>query len=219
MKRTAFLAFAAVALSACTSLAPTQAPLLSPFGDGTQWIVWQDIEFLAELNDKTTVSIVVPRGFVTDLASTPREVWSIYPPFGKYLSASILHDYLYWRQVCDPVEADQLIYQAMRDAGADQATQSRFYAVLRKVGATAWSENRAAKEQGYVRVIPEPYLSAPPVGALKPTTIWLDLREDLKRREAREVVHSDGAQIANACKSLGKEIKVKSSISAILFGR
>ncbi len=106
--------FLSLLLSACASIAPTRPPLLSPFGDGTQWIVWEDIEFRAELNDKSTATIRVPRGFVTDLASTPKEIWSIYPPFGKYLAASILHDYLYWRQSCQRDEADKIFYQTMR---------------------------------------------------------------------------------------------------------
>ena len=70
-------AAALLVLSACVSIAPTQAPLLSPFGDGTQWIVWEDIEFVVILDDHTRTSIIVPRGFVTDLASTPPSLWSL----------------------------------------------------------------------------------------------------------------------------------------------
>ena len=38
--------------------------------------------------------IVVPNGFKTDLASIPRVFWALFPPFGKYIRASIVHDYL-----------------------------------------------------------------------------------------------------------------------------
>ena len=38
-------------------------------------------------------AVVVPRGFVSDGASVPRALWSIYPPFGKYLEAAIVHDW------------------------------------------------------------------------------------------------------------------------------
>jgi hypothetical protein len=37
--------------------------------------------------------VVVPRGFVSDGASVPRAMWSIYPPFGKYLEAAVVHDW------------------------------------------------------------------------------------------------------------------------------
>jgi hypothetical protein len=206
----------AVLLSAC-SIAPTQAPLLSPFGDGTQWIVWEDIEFATELDGHPQI-IVVPRGFVTDLASTPRSLWSLYPPFGKYLSAAILHDYLYWRQTCSRPEADKIIYQTMRDAGVDQATQSRFYVALRAAGDKAWVDNQTEKGRGLIRVIPPNYLSRD-AGFLKPTTLWPELRNALKKANAKEPTLQDDKQIAEACKELDKEIVVKSGISALVWGR
>ncbi len=39
--------------------------------------------------------IVVPAGFVTDLASIPRPVWSLYPPDGPWVKAAVVHDFLY----------------------------------------------------------------------------------------------------------------------------
>lgn len=36
----------------------------------------------------------VPKGFVTNLGSTPRWSWSIFPPAGRWNSATIAHDYL-----------------------------------------------------------------------------------------------------------------------------
>lgn len=39
--------------------------------------------------------ITVPAGFVTDLASIPRLVWSFYPPDGPWVKAAIIHDFLY----------------------------------------------------------------------------------------------------------------------------
>ncbi len=39
--------------------------------------------------------IVVPRGFETDLSSVPRFLWSFSPPYGDFLLAAILHDWMY----------------------------------------------------------------------------------------------------------------------------
>lgn len=39
--------------------------------------------------------IRIPVGFVTDGASIPRCLWSIYPPWGRYSRAAVCHDYLY----------------------------------------------------------------------------------------------------------------------------
>jgi len=39
--------------------------------------------------------ITIPAGFVTDLSSSPRWLWSIAPPFGDFLLAALIHDFLY----------------------------------------------------------------------------------------------------------------------------
>jgi hypothetical protein len=41
------------------------------------------------------MEISVPIGWRTDMASTPRIVWWIFPPFGTYSYAAVVHDYLY----------------------------------------------------------------------------------------------------------------------------
>jgi hypothetical protein len=210
--------FLSLFLSACASIAPERPPLLSPFGDGTQWIVWQDIEFRVELNDKSTMTILVPRGFVTDLASTPPELWSIYPPFGKYLSASILHDYLYWRQSCRRDEADKIFYQTMRDAGVDQATQSRFYVALEKKGDHAWKQNGLDKGLGLVRVIPGKFLD-PSSSLIAPNSVWSEIRESLRERGAVEPPQASDPEIQKACSALGREIEVRSGFGHVLFGK
>src|SRR5689334_1061409 len=74
---------------------PPSVPLLG-VGDDRTWIVVTPLEY--RIGD-TTDKIVVPAGFVTDLASIPRAFWG--PPFfltpaGQYSRAAIIHDYLYW---------------------------------------------------------------------------------------------------------------------------
>lgn len=65
--------------------------------------------------------IEVPKGFVTDLASTPRFVWAFLPPHGKYKWGAVIHDFVYktqrfgkgfkgWRR------ADNMLYRAMCNA-------------------------------------------------------------------------------------------------------
>lgn len=36
----------------------------------------------------------IPKGFVTDFASTPRFMWPIFPPADTYTRSAVLHDYL-----------------------------------------------------------------------------------------------------------------------------
>ena len=40
--------------------------------------------------------IVVPKGFITDFASSPKILWPILPPRGEYGKAAVIHDYCYF---------------------------------------------------------------------------------------------------------------------------
>jgi hypothetical protein len=200
-------------LSGCATIRPESPPILSPFGDGTQWIVLENLDFIIQLDDKSAATMRVPKGFVTDLASTPREIWSLYPPFGKYLTASILHDYLYWRRTCTRKQADKILYQTMRDAGVDQETQSRFYVALELAGDKAWKTNEVEKASGLVRVIPEQYLRRSPV------TTWDSYRMTLLKQKVAELEVASDQSLPQVCAALGNEIKVKTGIMAIILGK
>lgn len=203
----------ALLLSACASVTLEHAPALSPFGDGTQWVVLEDMPFQVRLDDGSSGTLLVPRGFVTDLASTPPAIWSLYPPFGKYLTAAILHDYLYWRGTCTQAQADKIIYQSMRDAGVDQAAQSRFYVALRAAGEEAWKRNDAERSRGLIRVLPDAYLKR------SAATDWPGYRDALRKQGVREPPAPGDDNLPGLCAALGNEIKVDSRFAAVMFGR
>ncbi len=37
--------------------------------------------------------VCIPAGFTSDGASVPRFLWRLFPPFGKYLEAAVVHDW------------------------------------------------------------------------------------------------------------------------------
>lgn len=212
-----FLAMVLVGfLTSCANINLTSPAVLSPFGDGTQWVVLEDMTFDVRFDDKSLSRIVVPRGFVTDLASTPPIVWSKFPPFGKYLTAAILHDYLYWRQTCARGDADKIIYQAMHDAGVDQITQTAFYEVLRNdlAGGKAWETNRKERtEQRLIRVIPEEELTK-----RTPVTNWSDYRKSLFEKNAKESFPQSDDVLKRTCGALGRAITVRTNLAEIFLG-
>lgn len=216
--KTLLVVAAAIFITGCASIVLDKRPLLSPFGDGAQWIVWEDMEFIVKLDNNSITSIRVPRGFVTDLASTPKLFWSIYPPFGKYLSASVLHDYLYWRQTCKKEEADEIFYQTMRDARVDQATQSRFFLALDKEGKSAWNQNYDERSRGLVRVIPDEILRSAELKRSAATT-WDEFRELLYEQNVREQEQPSDANMAEACTLLAREVTVKTDFVSTVFGK
>ena len=90
-----------------------------PRMDGLHVIIYNSGTRFRLMDDTNIDGIVVPEGFVTDFASTPKWCWMIYPPTGHYQRAALLHDYLYgmtghgpWgslsRGICDLIFREQM---------------------------------------------------------------------------------------------------------------
>ncbi len=85
--------------------------------EGRYWILAQDLTYR---------DITVPKGFLTDLATTPRILWPIFPPFGNYMRASIFHDYLLYLNI-DKNTADDVFYELMLLDGVNIIVANLFY--------------------------------------------------------------------------------------------
>lgn len=122
--------------------------ILSKFNDGVYYlrapIKWSSKEF--------GVSVVVPVGFVTDLASIPRGFWSLVPRDGPYADAAIVHDYLYWYQIVSKSDADRIFLRAMKDLEVSSGTAQAIYAaVTSRFGELAWTGNKRLRDGGEKR--------------------------------------------------------------------
>ncbi len=88
------------------------------------------------------VTILVPKGFVTDLASVPRFAAGIIPPDGPWVMAAIIHDYLYATQglagVFTRSQADDIFREAMKDLGVNKVRRNVIYAAVRVGGGRGW---------------------------------------------------------------------------------
>ena len=58
---------------------------------GKKWAVASAI--IHELSNGEVITIA--EGFETDLSSVPKILWGIFPPYGNFLLAALVHDYLY----------------------------------------------------------------------------------------------------------------------------
>ena len=83
--------------------------------------VWEVAEPIIEGGVK------VPVGFKTDLASVPRILWPLYPPFGKYIRASIIHDYLMLVKID---YAHEVFYEVMLKDGVHPWLAKIFYELV-----------------------------------------------------------------------------------------
>lgn len=89
--------------------------------------------------------IIVPRGFDTDFASVPRALWSIYPPFGSYQQAAVIHDFLYYEQRLgeEPLtraQADAIFLSAMESTNVGWLTRKIIYSAVRVGGWVYWNK-------------------------------------------------------------------------------
>lgn len=82
--------------------------------------------------------IIVKNGLITDFASTPRLLWSLLPPIGRFSKAAVVHDYLYINQVGDRAWADRVFLEAMQVSGAGVLTRHVYYWGVRLFGGFAW---------------------------------------------------------------------------------
>lgn len=78
--------------------------------------------------------ITVPAGTVTDLATTPRWIWSVLPPFGEYAKAAIVHDYLYQQAIGSKRYADEVFLEAMTVLGVPRWRRTVMYWAVRVFG-------------------------------------------------------------------------------------
>lgn len=60
-----------------------------------QWRLVRDVSFTVLHYG----NVVVPAGYVTDFASSPPILWSLFPSIGKYNRAALIHDFLYENRI------------------------------------------------------------------------------------------------------------------------
>ena len=109
----------------------------------------------------TEFVIVVPAGFVTDFASTPRAIWAVLPPAGQYQLAAVVHDFLYWDQGCLRQQADDLLRVAMAESNVKPVERDIMWQAVRRFGESAWAGNAAAKAAGKPRIVPPGDMNIP----------------------------------------------------------
>ena len=82
--------------------------------------------------------IVVKKGFVTDFASTPKVLWGVYPPLGKYSASAIIHDFLLKEGKRTRHEADRIFYESMGVLGIGKVQRYTLYAGVRLGTLGSW---------------------------------------------------------------------------------
>jgi uncharacterized protein DUF1353 len=165
----ASLLFASVFSASARAQVPVEPVDFRPFSDGRTWIVKQPLIYRIGVSKD---SVVVPVGFVTDMASIPPVLQSIIQQNGPYLLPAVVHDYLYWQQVCTRSQSDRILLLAMIEHNVSRAHQTAIYDAVRAAGQFAWAGNARERTQHLLRVIPANKL-------VIPATYWPQYRAQL----------------------------------------
>lgn len=113
-----------------------------PLSKGAKWFsIYRAIEITLSNGDVITI----PAGFETDLSSVPKILWSAFPPFGKWLLAYIIHDYLYEKKLYTRLFSDrEMLIWAMILTDISTDPKARYYTV-RLLGWWYWHKKSIKK--------------------------------------------------------------------------
>lgn len=103
-----------------------------------------DYTYVYRKNDRS-ISITVPKGTLSDLASVPRILWAIIPRDGLASGPAEIHDWLYKNKglivrplqpniILSRAECDEVLLQALLDAGCTPAKAYTMYYAVRSFG-------------------------------------------------------------------------------------
>lgn len=120
---------------------------ISPYPDGRTWYLDRAFAYVRD-----GMTIKVPRGFETDLASVPRVLWNVFPPWDTYGPAAVVHDWLYWSQPVTRDEADAIFREAMSVLLVPRWKAWSIYLGVHLGGQHAWDENASIGSAGYSRI-------------------------------------------------------------------
>lgn len=100
---------------------------------GYHWVTRADLTYNRDFE-----TITVPEGFSTDLASVPRALWAVMPPFGNHTKAAVLHDYLYGQGLRPRKQCDEIFLEAMETMGVSKTRRTLMYWAVRAFGRKAY---------------------------------------------------------------------------------
>lgn len=127
-----------------------------PFAENERIVVVQSGDDDFELVEPITYqgrleTFTVPAGSGTDLASVPRPLVWLFPRYGRYTKAAILHDYLWRSGVVSKADADGVFRRAMRELGVPIVRRWMMWAAVHTV--SAWTDPRDTFRAGIGSVL------------------------------------------------------------------
>lgn len=140
-------------LASCATMSP---PSIARLGDNT-FVLTHPMTIDLELPGGIS-QIVVPAGFMMDLASSPRITHVMEGKTDRSMGAAIVHDYLYWDQRCSKDEADAIFKLLMKQSQVWWLPNFFFGEAVSVFGGSSYDRNTSARSNGERRYMTDPYL-------------------------------------------------------------
>lgn len=99
----------------------------------TQYCLLEDYEFWYNNN-----LYKIEAGYVTDWASVPQWLWSVFHPMGLHDGSDLEHDYLYDNRITTREKVDEFFYVRMRECGLSKTNAWCRWAGVRIGGKNKW---------------------------------------------------------------------------------
>lgn len=135
----------------------TKALVVTPLADGRTWVLMEPFSYdVGSEGSGDTVN--VPVKFMTDFASVPRLLWIVFPQWGKYGNAAVIHDWGYWSKERSKQQTDLIFLEGMKVLGVRPFTRTVLYLAVHLFGGWAWrsaGKRRARNESRVAFRIPE----------------------------------------------------------------
>lgn len=109
-----------------------------------EWLLVQPLAYTPRKGEVVTV----PAGFITDLASIPRLLRSVYDTQDECREPAVLHDYCYSMQFTTREEADALFLEAMERSGVGWLKRRSMWLGVRAGGWAYWGKREGDSIRG-----------------------------------------------------------------------
>lgn len=129
-----------------------------------EWVVLNSFEW-----ESPSMHVIVPKGFVTDLASIPRPLRSLLDVNGPSRKPAVLHDWLYCsgqdanEKGVSRLQADDLFREALEACVVGPLARAAYYRAVRSFGWIYWNK-RTQRPINLDDFVPFGYWDAHPVG-------------------------------------------------------
>lgn len=100
------------------------------------WILNEEVKIKLIQNEDI---ITAPKGMIWDLSSVPKLLWGIFPPFGDFIPAPLVHDLLYhlqygvdemgWHEARKFADKEMLLWSNITNGGRKIENKLRYLGV------------------------------------------------------------------------------------------